>query len=341
MANRSKKRKRQSPTSEKFNPEKEEQVRLKQLVKDERTRKIAGSVALLASLFLFIAFISYLFTWREDQDKVFRGPSILLPSEDVQTVNLLGNFGAYISHMFFYNGFGISSFLFCSLFFVIGINSLLGRKVFSLWRNIRYVLVGILFFSVLLAFVAKTGTFPWGGAVGDLISQWLVRALGNFGTGALLFVTGLAYIIWRFNPAFSMPKFKKTTDEGAAEINSGIEETREPGSLLMNANKLNGGKGVLLVQPDEEIPVVDFTIIEKEPGERSAFPLPTSADEMQVKETSAEQHAGEISNAGKRSTRRNNQNLELEINPVQEASRKLGGWNTEKIFGGKRKNLGR
>src|SRR3990170_8538339 len=210
MANRSKSRKRQSPNPEKLNPEKEEQVRMRELVRDERTKKIAGAVSLLACLFLAIAFTSYLFTWKEDQDKVFRGASILLPSEDVQTANLLGNFGAYISHMFFYNGFGIASFSFCSLFFVAGTNAILGRKVFSVWRNIRYVLVGIVFFSVLFAFIARTGVFPWGGAVGDLISQWLTRALGTIGTAAILFVAGLAYFIWRFNPVFKMPQFKKT-----------------------------------------------------------------------------------------------------------------------------------
>lgn len=100
MANRLKSRKSQSPNPEKLNPEKEEQVRVKELLKDERTRKIAGSVSLLAGLLLFIAFTSYLFTWKEDQDKVFEGATILLPSEEVHTVNLLGNFGAYLSHSF-------------------------------------------------------------------------------------------------------------------------------------------------------------------------------------------------------------------------------------------------
>ena len=40
------------------------------LVKDERTTKIAGAINLLITIFLFIAFTSYLFTWQEDQDKV-------------------------------------------------------------------------------------------------------------------------------------------------------------------------------------------------------------------------------------------------------------------------------
>ncbi|WP_315821709.1 DNA translocase FtsK 4TM domain-containing protein [Paraflavitalea speifideaquila] len=118
MANRLKSGKSKTPDTDKLKPEKEEQVSVKQLVKDERTHKIAGTIALLASLFLFIAFTSYLFTWREDQDKVFRGASILWPSAGVKTTNLLGNIGAFISHQFFYNGFGLASFLFCTLFFL-------------------------------------------------------------------------------------------------------------------------------------------------------------------------------------------------------------------------------
>lgn len=326
MANRLKSRKSQSPDPEKLKPEKEEQVRVKELVKDERTRKIAGSVSLLVSLFLFIAFTSYLFTWREDQDKVFRGASILLPAEDIQTVNLLGNFGAYISHMFFYNGFGVASFLFCSLFFVIGINGLLGRKVFSIWRNIRYVLVGIVFFSVLLAFIIRAGAFPWGGALGDLVSQWLIRFLGYIGTAALLFVAGLAYFIWRFNPVFSVPKFKKwflPNEEGIVEKQN-ISGGDESPSLLIKLNKLNGGKGIVVIPPKNDSPSIDFTIVEKDPFQESVLPVaPSVVDEMPVNKKDAllkeDIPVQENINPGKRNKEeKSNSNLELEINPVQD-----------------------
>src|SRR5919198_78017 len=104
MANRLKAEKadKKKPANpEKFKPEKEAQVTVKQLVKDERTHKIAGAFALLISLFLFIAFASYLFTWKEDQDKVFRGAGILL-DDRIKVSNLLGRFGAYFSHFFIY-----------------------------------------------------------------------------------------------------------------------------------------------------------------------------------------------------------------------------------------------
>ncbi|HEY8897882.1 MAG TPA: DNA translocase FtsK 4TM domain-containing protein, partial [Niastella sp.] len=217
MANRLKADKKKPANPDKFKPEKEEQVTVKQLVKDERTHKIAGAFSLLISLFLFIAFASYLFTWKEDQDKVFRGASILLPGEDVKTTNLLGNLGAYISHKFFYNGFGAASFMFCTLFFVIGVNALLTKKIFSVWRNVRYVLVGLLFFSVTFSFVASSSPFSWGGAVGNLCRDWLVRMIGNVGTAFLLLVGGLAYFIWRFNPVIKAPSFAKPKVEKLKE----------------------------------------------------------------------------------------------------------------------------
>ena len=68
MANKLKK-KSPPPAPDKLKPEKEAQVTVKEVVKDERTSKIAGAVCLLVAIFLFIAFTSYLFTWQHDQDK--------------------------------------------------------------------------------------------------------------------------------------------------------------------------------------------------------------------------------------------------------------------------------
>ena len=318
MANRSKSRKSQSPNPNKLNPEKEEKVRVRELVKDERTRKIAGSVSLLVSMFLLIAFTSYLFTWKEDQDKVFRGASILLPSEDVQTANLLGNFGAYISHMFFYNGFGLASFLFCTLFFVAGTNAIMGRKIFSIWRNVRYVLVGIVFFSVLFAFFARTSVFPWGGALGDMISQWLTRFLGTIGTAALLLVCGLAYFIWRFNPVFKVPKFGKSPQTESEPVLASTSLEDEIPGLTKRSNKLNGGKGEMVLPPREDASLIDFQVIEKDPPVEAAqekeLTLPTN-DENVIKE---DKPLVEPVPPQRKSRDKSTSILELEINPVQD-----------------------
>ncbi|MDF2192543.1 DNA translocase FtsK [Paraflavitalea sp. CAU 1676] len=287
MANRLKSGKNKPAETDKLKPEKEEQVTVKQLVKDERTHKIAGTVSLLVSLFLFIAFTSYLFTWAEDQDKVFRGASILWPSAGVKATNLLGNIGAYISHQFFYNGFGIASYLFCTLFFVMGANALFGKKIFSVWRNVRYLIIGVLFFSVAFAFFAGRSQFTWGGAVGTMISDWLVSLLGKVGTAALLLVGGLAYIIWRFNPVFkvpSMPKKKEAeADEAVLPVN---EEEQEPQPKPKRTNKLKKGEQAApLLAPkleiDEEL-LEDMQLVEKPEEEEDEAPFEIDEPEEPV-----------------------------------------------------------
>lgn len=277
MANRLKSGKSKTPDTDKLKPEKEEQVTVKQLVKDERTHKIAGTISLLASLFLFIAFTSYLFTWREDQDKVFRGASILWPSAGVKTTNLLGNIGAYISHQFFYNGFGLASFLFCTLFFVMGANALFGKKIFSIGRNVRYLIVGVLFFSVAFAFFAGSSQFTWGGAVGTMISDWLVSLIGKIGTAALLLVGGLAYFIWRFNPVFKVPSIPKKAsngEEAVLPVNEEEQQTEQPKVKPAKANKLKKGEAVAVIppKPEPEEATTDMQLVEKAVPEEEDLP---------------------------------------------------------------------
>ncbi len=203
MANRLKKTIIKAPSAEKLNPDKEAEVTVKEVVKDERTTKIAGAVCLLLAAFLFIAFISYFFTWQQDQDQVSSGIHVLF-SKDVHADNLLGILGAFISNLFMNDGFGIASFLFCTFFFVVGVNLLFGKKIFNITRNLRYLIAGLIVLSVVFSFFFGRN-FAWGGAAGDLMVDWLVKWIGKIGTASLLILTFLAYIIWRFNPTFRLP----------------------------------------------------------------------------------------------------------------------------------------
>lgn len=260
MANKLKSNKSKKADPEKLTVDKEEKVKVKELVKDERTHKIVGSILLLCAFFLFIAFTSYLFTWRQDQDKVLRGFSAFLFGDDIKTSNLLGRIGAYISHVFFYKGFGLSSYLFCSFFFILGANLLFGRKIFSPWRNFRYIIVGLIFFSTALAFVAQGSGFPWGGEIGNISSDWLRGLIGNIGTAALLLVGGFSYFIWRFNPVFTLPKYKSFTSGRQKEKfipvdNSFSEEAKlfaDPDILQEKSGKEKHSGGVVVIPPSNE-----------------------------------------------------------------------------------------
>lgn len=288
MSNRKKTGKKKKSEQLGLKKEKEEQVNVKELVKDERTRKILGAVLLLICLFLFVAFASYLFTWKEDQDKVFNGAKLLFPDEEIHTENLLGNLGAYIAHQFFFNGFGIASFLVCTFFFISGVNAISGRRVYSVWRNLRYLLFGLVIISVTASFIFSSSAFPWGGAFGDLAVEKLVRTLGNFGTAALLLVLGLAYIIWRFNPSFRLPEKKDKQNPAAVAASEdiiGIENDAEPdtGNILK-------GEGKLQWEPEEE-EQDELTLVVNNSGEEEPvfddgkviidFPVETEMDTPQ------------------------------------------------------------
>ncbi len=257
MANRLKPPK-QKTDEEVLIAEKEESVEIKALVKDERTHKILGSVLLFFSFFLFVAFASYLFTWNEDQDKVRNmGAKILMPNE-LEISNQLGSLGAYTAYIFFEYGFGIASFLFCSLFFVVGVNVLFGRKVFSIARNIRYILMGLVVISVSASFFMPNATFNWGGAVGKFSSTWLKGVIGWWGTFSIISLSLFSYFIWRFNPVFKLPVFGKSAsiddtkfEQAAPEVD--LEpEVLQPRLDLTEGNSLKTEDAVLNLEVIED-----------------------------------------------------------------------------------------
>ncbi len=286
MANKLKSAKAKAAAPEQLKQEKEETVEVKQLLKDERTHKIAGSIFLLISILLFIAFTSYLFTWEDDQDKVFQHGYRLLLGTDAKVSNLLGTFGAYIAHLFIFKGFGIASYLICSFFFVIGINLFFGKKVFSVARNIKYLIVGLPLISIAASVIGGGAAFPWGGAVGDMVKEWMYRVIGEIGTIGVLAVGVLAYVIWRFNPVFKLPSKNEAIirEENELPVENNVEEddsveteleAENNNSSAIKANALKE-EGNVLVIPSQENPALNhnITISEKElPVEKVVEPV--------------------------------------------------------------------
>ena len=249
-----------------LNPDKEADVVVSEVVKDERTMKILGAISLLVSLFLFVAFTSYLFTWQEDQDMVQLWRTQLFSTQDVKANNLLGYIGAFFAYQIMFNGFGLAAYLFCTFFFVLGVNLFFTKPIFSLWRNLRYVLVGLLVLSTCFAYFTPNAAFSWGGALGEYSSSWLIKWIGRFGTGAILFIAGFSYFIWRFNPSFNVPNFdfliSKKKIEEAAFISEDTEEAVKqewdlnnpaPAASVATGNTLKeNASGISVIMPEAD-----------------------------------------------------------------------------------------
>jgi DNA segregation ATPase FtsK/SpoIIIE, S-DNA-T family len=285
MANKSKSVKSKGANPGALKQEKEETVEVKQLLKDERTHKITGAILLLIAVLLFFAFTSYLFTWDEDQDKFsYR----MLLANDIKVQNLLGTFGAFISEMFMRRGFGIASYLICSTFFVFGMNLFFGKKVFSVGKNLKYLLLGLPVISIAAAVMFSGKAFPWGGAFGDMLKDWMYKTLGQIGTIGILAVAVLSYIIWRFNPVFKLPAKKDfiappiTAENTSKEFDANDEEDAEENA----ASKTNAlkGEGNILVIPPQNNPALnhEISLVERdmagETGDTKEMILPITGD---------------------------------------------------------------
>ena len=297
MANTLKSKSTPKGNSPNLNPDKEADVVVSEVVKDERTIKILGAVSLLVSLFLFVAFTSYLFTWQEDQDMVQLWRTQLFSLQDVKANNLLGYIGAFVAYQMMFNGFGLAAYLFCTFFFVLGVNLFFTKPIFSLWRNVRYVLLGLLVLSTCFAFLTPNTPFSWGGALGEYCSGWLIKFVGRFGTGAILLIAGFSYIIWRFNPSFSVPNFdflipKKKAPEFVSEDteeavkqewdlnNPSPAETTVPTGNSLKENT----SGISVIMPESEETddalgelgpklFIDELSLNEEPGDEKKTPI--------------------------------------------------------------------
>lgn len=179
------------------------QLSLKLGINDERVPKLIGILNLFLSLYLFIAFTSYLFTWRVDQDKVLRFSWGLLLESGMEMANWLGRLGAIVSNMFFYWGFGLPSYFFIALLVASGLALVRRQPLRRHWPRFRQWLLFMAVLSIFLEFVAGSAAFPWGGAFGEAITAWLLSFVGTVGMIILLLFVVLGVVVWNVNPNFN------------------------------------------------------------------------------------------------------------------------------------------
>ncbi len=170
---------------------------------DDRVYKILGILCFFFAFYLTIAFISYLSTWKTDQNEVLGNSFSYIMSSEIQVDNWLGRLGALVSHTFFYWLFGAASFLTIPALVFTG-NALIKRKpIKTYFRTFGKIAFATIFFSILFAFIFRTTEFPIGGAVGNSIVGWLRNFVGTFGVIMLFFFMAVGYIVWSIDPNFN------------------------------------------------------------------------------------------------------------------------------------------
>ncbi|MEO6883881.1 MAG: DNA translocase FtsK 4TM domain-containing protein [Bacteroidia bacterium] len=187
---------------------------------DARFRKISGLIFILFSVYLFIALVSYLFTWQIDQDKV------LGPWSAMKVNNWLGKIGAVTSFQFMHQWFGVSAFIFSFLFFIIGIKILFNVTLLPLIRTFQISFFVLIWTSATLGFLFHNDFAP-GGGLGYNIGLWLNETLGKVGTGFLIFFSLIGFLALTFNLSFDWFSSTKK-EEKEKEIPTEIIQKEEP-----------------------------------------------------------------------------------------------------------------
>ncbi|WP_303925445.1 DNA translocase FtsK [Draconibacterium sediminis] len=199
------------------------------LFRSEKLYFLFGLFVLLTAAYLLISFVSFLFYGAADQSIMDSGWREFLFNTEVKAQNKGMKLGAYLSEVIMNRGFGLASFGLVYLMAITGAR-ILGRKTGNFLKSVWYTLICIIWFSVALGlFLNKTdagSAIYWGGHYGFILSNWLRSLIGIVGLVFLLFISGLAIVVVRFDGAFNMLKglLKRKSDDTEQE-DAEMEET--------------------------------------------------------------------------------------------------------------------
>ncbi len=251
-------------------------------INDGRLIKIVGLIFLLLSVFFLVAFTSYLFTWQQDQSYVspanggwhnlFKTTQELTDNglKNPVVENWLGKFGALLSNQFIYQWFGIASFIFIFLFFVIGYRLLFKVRLFSVSKTLGYSFFGLIFCSLTIGFFhAFIIDYPHflEGEFGFWGNRLLDAQIGQTGVAGLLIFAALTLLVVAYNIDFKLPKREAKLATAGADLegsaaNESVELVNEEPSLPVEwprnpnvANKIKR-RAVELQNPVFHEPVV-------------------------------------------------------------------------------------
>ena len=198
--------------------------------KSEKLKFLIGVLILLVAAYLFIAFISFLFSGSADQSKLDISWSKLFTNSDIKVVNKGGKTGAMLSKLIINGGFGLASFLFVYMLIILGIK-VLGSQFVKFRKNITYSFILLIWLSVAfgLLFQQPNGALYIGGQYGRVMSDWLSSLIGVPGLVFLLIITALAIVTIRFEKAHIIMRgwFKKSDKEDPEGAVSGVHTEEE------------------------------------------------------------------------------------------------------------------
>ncbi|GGF47420.1 FtsK/SpoIIIE family DNA translocase [Echinicola rosea] len=173
-------------------------------LKDKKIGLSFGILFMMIGLFLFFAFLGYLFTGPADQSVVTGGdPAVTLRQNAAEARNWLGYAGAYVSHWLIFRWFGLAAFLLPPFLFLLGFKWAFKKSLIPMTQYSVFGLFFVFWLGLLLGYVVHilkgfsylqflSGGFGYEMAV--LADEFL-----GWGTFILIFGSLLIFVVFFFN----------------------------------------------------------------------------------------------------------------------------------------------
>jgi S-DNA-T family DNA segregation ATPase FtsK/SpoIIIE len=210
------------------------------LFKTTRGQKfVVGVLFIIIAVFLLLSFISYYVSGNADQSQISE-----LANRNVVVENWLGKIGAWLAELFLYDGFGIASFLFVKIFFLIGSYLLVDLPISKInkvafWDLYAIVIIS-LFFGLIWDYVPHLS-----GVIGYEINDLIQDYAGSIGTIMVLIFSVVVFLIFRIK--VSPDKLKDFLDAKSAPVAVADENEEEATSDTITP---------VLSDTEEETPIV-------------------------------------------------------------------------------------
>ena len=240
------------------NPRNGNAISITTFTKDERVKVLLGLFTISLSIYMLVAFVSYLFTWQIDQSKLDISFFELFKDTTITVENWAGKLGAMMAHKFMFDWFGMASFSFVFLLGLLGIR-LLKFRLLPFRKTLKYVLVFSIWLSIALGFVFHNSSFLPGGAHGYFISEWLNTFIGKVGTFFVVFITFVGFMAYAFDSFIgNVQKLIKSIAEAKVNDKALITKNDKFDDIIEDEVKFDEGF------PDEkEIDDFEEDVIEK------------------------------------------------------------------------------
>ena len=281
--------------------------------KDNTLRnKVIGVLLLVFTVFISVASLSYLSSWRADQSILNSGISeFAFDIKDNIPANIMGKLGALAAHFFIYNGFGIGAFFLYPIFGILGYNLYFSNKWAVPFTIVSKLLVTAIWVSLVLALLFSKSFPLLSGLLGYGVFVFSKSWIGTIG---MILVLGSATIFFLY-VAFSIDVLESIKNRKMQKVDGDYDSSNE---ATQNGKPAFGSEDSLFEKDkigfteeeasddDEELPEsndLELTVETHEPDDEptvltNAMPAAARSDhdelELLIESAPAEEKVGKV-----------------------------------------------